>query len=329
MPRGSRTSGRKGTPGSAAARGPVTAALVQRHAGVPPQAAGLPGDWFRPPVVGAHEPERQRLLCPHHPPPKGQSGGHRLRPCHWFRSPPLPPHGGLCWGALRVRWVALLALQPGTACAVLRGAPVSEFGPPPTPRRRRPRLQPQNPRGFRTLRAAPAPRLPPGAPRRQGKNPSPARRNASLAAWRAPAVKAPRATRGAGAALTAPAKPLGSGRRLAGKAGWGCEQACRIRSAPVGRGVPPYQHGGKLYTSSNLARQARIVGRVMLARLATGGSHGREPGAAGAAPPAGGRGHLCASRRGRGGGGLRSAFPGTGQIIDGDAQHLRQPHSGA
>jgi len=96
-------------------------------------------------------------------------------PQEYACSPPghsIPPRGGLCGGALRVRWVALLALQPGTACAVLRGAPVSEFGPPPTPRRRRPRLQPQNPRGFRTLRAAPALPLPPRG-RPGGKKPQP------------------------------------------------------------------------------------------------------------------------------------------------------------
>ena len=90
---------------------------------------------------------------------------------------------------------------------LLRGAPVSECGPPPTPRRRRPRLQPQNPRGFRTLRVAPALPLPPGDAQEAG-NPSPARRNESLAAWRAPAVKAALAPLGATAALTAPAAPL-------------------------------------------------------------------------------------------------------------------------
>ena len=160
-------------PVSAAASGPVTAALVQRRAGVPPQAAELPGHWFRPPVVGTHEPERQRLLCPHHPPPKGQSGGHRLRPCHGFPSPPLPPRGGLCGGARRVRWVALLALQPGTASAVLRGAPIPDFCPPPTP-------EPSPCSGSsRKTRAACAPcarrqrsRCPPGGAQAAG-NPSP------------------------------------------------------------------------------------------------------------------------------------------------------------
>ena len=54
--------------------------------------------------------------------------------------------------------VPVLGLQPQKARGLrsLRAVPISEFGPPPTPRRRRPRLQPQNPRGFRTLRAAAA-----------------------------------------------------------------------------------------------------------------------------------------------------------------------------
>jgi hypothetical protein len=85
----------------------------------------------------------------------------------WGSAPNTPRRG-----ALRVRRVTHRALQPGTACAWLRRAPVAEFGPPPTPRRRRPRLQPQNPRGFRTLRAAPALPLPPRG-RPEGRQPQP------------------------------------------------------------------------------------------------------------------------------------------------------------
>jgi len=138
--------------------------LVKRRRRTAPAAGWAARRLLPAPVVGAHEPERQRLLCPHHPPSRG-----------------------LCWGALRVRWVALLALQPGTACAGCGGRPFGESAPPPTRRRRRPRLQPQTPRGFRALRAAPALPLPPGAPT---ENPSPARRNTSLAHRRAHAVKA-------------------------------------------------------------------------------------------------------------------------------------------
>ncbi|HEX9871881.1 MAG TPA: hypothetical protein VGC99_25440 [Candidatus Tectomicrobia bacterium] len=68
----------EGTPVSAAASGPVTAALVRRRAGVPPLAAGLPGIYLS---WGLGAPK------------------------------PLP---GRCAPALRVRWGALLALQPPT-----------------------------------------------------------------------------------------------------------------------------------------------------------------------------------------------------------------------
>ena len=53
---------------------------------------------------------------------------------------PRHPRGG----ARRVRWVALLALQPGTASAWLRGAPIPELCPPPTRRRHRPRAPAAN-----------------------------------------------------------------------------------------------------------------------------------------------------------------------------------------
>src|SRR5262249_9806568 len=102
---------------------------------------------------------------------------------------PQTPRGGS-------RWVALLALQPGTASAWLRGAPIPKCGPPPTPRRRPPRLQPQTPRGFRRKARrgcgrrgrGQGPRWPQGRP--GGTNPSPARRDHSVAAGRACALKA-------------------------------------------------------------------------------------------------------------------------------------------
>ncbi len=218
-------------PVSAAASGPVTAALVQRRADVPPQAAGLPGHWFWPPVVGTHEPERQRLLCPHHPPPKGQSGGHRLRPCHWFPSPPIPPRGGLCGGALRVRWVALLALQPRERLPLAAGGAHSECGPPPTPRRHRARAPAAKPaRLALPARGARAPVCPPGAPRRQH-TPARARRNESLAAGRAHAVKAkPYGWRAKNtrASLDSARPAAGSWSPPGRKTGWGKGRATRV-----------------------------------------------------------------------------------------------------
>jgi hypothetical protein len=127
----------------------------------------------------------------------------------------MPP----CRGALRARWVAILALQPpkpAAASACCGRRPAGEFGPPPTRRRPRPRAPAANP--ARLARAAGGASAPPAprAPRRQEK-PSPARRGKSVAARRAPPVKAALAPLGAAAALTAPAPPLESGRRLAGK----------------------------------------------------------------------------------------------------------------
>ena len=61
----------------------------------------LPGSASCPPWAR----QRARTVaapCLPHPPPRGPSGKHRLRPCHWFLSPPTPSRG-LCWGALRVR----------------------------------------------------------------------------------------------------------------------------------------------------------------------------------------------------------------------------------
>ena len=122
------------------------------------------------------------------------------------------------------------------------GAPFGEFQPPPTLRRRRARLQPL--RGFRVLRAAPTR---PSAPRgsQVARNPSPARRNDSVAAGWACAVKAKpsAALRVAPApALTAPtpllAKFLPPGRQNGlghrpGHAG----HCAQLGGAPAGRGA--------------------------------------------------------------------------------------------
>jgi hypothetical protein len=165
------------------------------------------------------------------PAPRG--GGTRVRTAEAPVPPPSAPQGAQ-------RWVALLALQPGTACAVLRGAPVSECGPPPTPRRRRPRLQPQTPRGLRWLRAGTALPLPPRG-RPGSTHPSPARRNESLAARRAPSVKAkPYGWRAKGTRAS-----LDSARPAAGlvAAAWPENglglRASRTGGAPAGRGVAP------------------------------------------------------------------------------------------
>ena len=129
----------------------------------------------------------------------------RRHPERWGRPPNTPR-----WGALRVRWGALLALQPGTASAWLRRAPIPELCPPPTRRRHRPRLQPRKACGFRALRAAPALPLPPGAPRDQSTPPGADRERSPSApsCWQGlrkePAEKTPagspcqRALRGSG-----------------------------------------------------------------------------------------------------------------------------------
>ena len=105
---GSRSLGRSGTPVSAAASGPVTAALVPRRAGVPPQAAGLPGSMRRvgggpptPPRRGALHVRRVALLALQPGRLPLAAGGARFGIVA-----PRPP-----------RAVAVLALQPGTACA--------------------------------------------------------------------------------------------------------------------------------------------------------------------------------------------------------------------
>ena len=109
------------------------------------------------------------------PPPSAPQGARRWAPASPVPLVPLTPHPP-SRGALRRRAARKVGRPPRAAAGdgfrLLRGAPVSECGPPPTPRRRRPRLQPQNPRGFRTLRAAPALPLPPRG-RPGGRKPQP------------------------------------------------------------------------------------------------------------------------------------------------------------
>jgi len=93
-------------------------------------------------------------------------------------------------------------------------------------------------RGRLRVSAAPALPLPPGAPRRQGENPSPAWRGESVAAWRAPPVKA----KPCGWRANPTRASLDSARPAAGewpppgrKRGWGTALA-GVRGAPAGRG---------------------------------------------------------------------------------------------
>ena len=167
---GSRLIGRKGTASQRSLqRTGQCGGWCSVAARLPPLLAGLPGDCFRPPVVGAHEPERQRLLCPHHPPPRGQGGRHRLRPCHWFLSPPIPLAGALQRSAARA--VGRPPRAPaGAASARCGGRPFPSSAPRPPLRRRRARAPAGD--GLRGLRAAPAPRLPPRG-RPGGRKPPP------------------------------------------------------------------------------------------------------------------------------------------------------------
>ena len=185
----------------------VTAALVQRRAGVPPvscwrasprRGASARGRWlaltwskrYCQAAQPAADRSAQRLIpcrrwaapaaswvawarscppwarqraptdaapCLTHPPPRGPPGRHRLR-C----APPVP----------------LVPVTPNPLQGAMLGSAARAVG-------RRARLQPLH--GFRVRRAAPAR---PSAPRgsQEAENPRPARRNKSIAAWRAPPV---------------------------------------------------------------------------------------------------------------------------------------------
>jgi len=153
----------------------------------------------------------------------------------------MPPHRG----ALRVRWVAILALQPpkpAAAAACCEWRPSWEICSPAHP------APSPSSHSSRKPRAACAPcarrlrsRCPQGAPRRQGENPSPARRRESLAAWRAPAVKAKPCGWRAKNARTS----LDSARPAAGwwpppgqKTGWGRWQAAPVALPVVAARLP-------------------------------------------------------------------------------------------
>jgi hypothetical protein len=235
--------------------------LIQRRRWAAPAAS-----WAARPALPAprglgNALERTLRLASPIRPPGGQAvstGSAALRPCHWFRSPPIPPHGGLCCGALRVRWVAVLGLRLAPSLPA-RGA----LAPLPAPRPPGAvpvlALQPQTPRGLRWLRAGPAR---PSAPRgsQAAKNPRPARRDHSVAAGWACAVKAQpcAALRVAQApALTAPTPLLAQLLPPGRKTGWGLSPN-RTGGAPGGRGVAPCPHDTR---SLSRARQRATPAR--------------------------------------------------------------------
>src|SRR5262245_58136865 len=111
-------------------------------------------------------------------------------------APPIPLQGALQRSALRKVGRPPRA-SAGAASAWLRGAPIPELCPRPPPRRHRPRTPAANPARLAfAAGGAGAPVRPPGGAQ-EAEHPSPARRNESLAAWRAPAVKAALAVLGA------------------------------------------------------------------------------------------------------------------------------------
>jgi hypothetical protein len=168
-----------------------------------------------------------------------------------------------------VRWVAVLGLQaPVSPCAPCARRPISASRPPPTRRRPRPRAPAANPaRLALAAGGASAPSRPQGLP--GGQNPSPARRNESLAARRAPSVKAkPYGWRAKGTRAS-----LDSARPAAGlvAAAWPENglglRASRTGGASAGRGVAPCQRGSKPQAcTGRRGEHARVQGRVVPAR---------------------------------------------------------------
>jgi hypothetical protein len=94
---GSRTSGRKGTPVCAAARGPVNAAAdTAAPLGCPRARLGCQAAASGPPSA-RQRTRRAAAPCLTHPPPRGHSGKHRRRcalPVPLLPLTPTPPHGG-------------------------------------------------------------------------------------------------------------------------------------------------------------------------------------------------------------------------------------------
>jgi hypothetical protein len=242
---------------------------------------------------------RARTAAAPLPPPSAPQGasGRAPAPLRFPRATaschPQPPQGGLCWGALCVRWVAVLALQaptsPSTGCG---RRPGSASRPPPTPA-----LAPSS-RSSRKPRAASVrcgrrqrSRCPQGRPGGRG-TPSPARRNESIAARRAPAVKAALATLGAPRPWQRPPS------RWSGAAAWPPKRAGAA--------------GGLHRWRSRWSRRGSLPARYP-ARLAAGASRHRRGFAR--APPRRGRGWR---RRGRLG--LRGqrcyVIPGAHEIIN-------------
>lgn len=169
------------------------------------------------------------------------TGSAALRPCYCFLSPPPPSRrgragkrcacgGSPCSGSRLLRRLAL----PARGALLRLGVPHPPGAVPVLA------LQPQTPRGLRWLRAGPAR---PSAPRgsQAAKNPSPARRNHSVAAGRACAVKAKpcAALRVAQApALTAATPLLAHFLPPGRKTGWGYGRAAPVALPLVAAWLP-------------------------------------------------------------------------------------------
>jgi hypothetical protein len=222
------------------------------------------------------------------------TGSAALCPCVCFLSPPTPSRGAVLGSA--VRKVGRRARASGSYVALrsLRAAPCRGLDSPahPAPSPCSPPAAPRLPCAARGARAPVRPQGLPGGP-----NPSPARRGESVAARRAPSVKAALATLGA--------RGLDSARPAAAlrpppdrKNGLGL-RAGRTGGAPAGRGASPARYP---------------------TRLAAGAS-GR--GLARAAAPARARSRRACGRglyKGR----FRILVPGASQVVDAAPECPRQ-----
>ncbi len=237
----------------------VTAGLIPRRPGVPLRLGGAARHLF---IMGARRP---------------QTPAWSLRSCaaRAVGRPPRAPAGD------GFRW--------------LRRAPIPEFCPPPTRRRPRPRAPAANPaRLALAAGGASAPAAPRGA--QEAENPNPARRRESLAAWRAPSVKAKpcgwraqgtRASLDSARPTAGEWPPPGRKSRLGQGAGW----PHRWRSRWSRRASLPARR------QAACLQQPGTAGARCRPRDARALSHGREP-------------RSCAGSRGGGpAGGLARAPP--------------------
>ena len=160
--------GMRFSPGCTSGSPPLQAEAVRAVLGLQPPPSASAACARRHLLVPRGAPQRTaaplwRLALPH-PPPKGQGGRHRLRPCHCFLSPPIPRTGALRGSAPRKVGRPPRA-SAGAASAWLRGRPFPSSAPRPPGAVPVLALQPQTPRGLRSLRAGPAlPSAPRGRP---------------------------------------------------------------------------------------------------------------------------------------------------------------------